>query len=73
MFDKRFFDRNIEPRCEYCGKGYLSADKKNILCPKKGIVEKGFHCNNFDYNPLLRIPKTKMPDFSTFDPEEFKL
>ena len=73
MFDKKFFDQNIEPRCEYCSKGFLSADGKNVLCKKKGIVEKGFHCRNFDYDPILRVPRPKAPELPKFDPEEFKI
>lgn len=68
-----FFDKNIEPRCEYCQNGYLSADGKNILCKKKGVVEKGFSCSSFNYDPLLRVPKTAAPKMPTFDPEEFKI
>ena len=41
MFDKKFFDEKIEPRCEYCSKGYLSSDGKNVLCKKKGRDHKG--------------------------------
>lgn len=73
MFEKKFFDKNIEPRCEYCSGGYLSSDGKNVLCKKKGIVERGFHCHSFDYDPLLRVPHPKAPKLPTFDPEEFKI
>ena len=73
MFDKKFFDTKIEPRCEYCSLGYLSADGKNVLCKKKGVVEKGFHCRAFDYDPLLRVPRPRAPELPTFDPEEFKI
>ena len=51
----------------------LSADGKNVLCKRKGIVEKGFHCRHFDYDPLLRVPRSKAPELPTFDPEEFKI
>lgn len=70
---KRFFDKNIEPRCEYCEKGYLSADGKNILCKKKGIVEKGFSCLSFAYDPILRKPKPAAPAIQQYNPEDFKL
>ena len=70
---KRFFDKNIEPRCEYCEKGYLSADGKNILFKKKGIVEKGFSCLSFTYDPILRKPKPAAPAILQYDPEDFKL
>ncbi len=70
---KRFFDKNIEPRCEYCEKGYLSADGKNVLCTKKGVVEKGFSCFSFTYDPILRKPKPSAPVMPQYDPEDFKL
>lgn len=70
---KRFFDKNIEPRCEYCEKGYLSADGKNVLCKKKGIVEKVFSCLSFTYDPILRKPKPAAPAILQYDPEDFKL
>lgn len=73
MFDKKFFNKKIEPRCEYCSGGYLSSDGKKVLCKKKGIVEKGFSCRSFDYDPLLRVPRPKAPELPTFDPEEFKI
>ena len=38
MFEKKFFDSDIEPRCEYCSNGYISADGKNVLCKKKGVL-----------------------------------
>lgn len=70
---KRFFDKNIEPLCEYCEKGYLSADGKNVLCKKKGVVEKGFSCFSFTYDPILRKPKPSAPVMPKYDPEDFKL
>lgn len=73
MFDKKFFDKNIEPRCEYCSEGFVSADGKSVLCRKKGIVDRGFHCRKFSYDPLLRIPRPKAPELPKFDPEEFKI
>jgi hypothetical protein len=38
-----------EPRCEYCVIGKLSADGENILCPKKGVMNKDFSCKKFRY------------------------
>ena len=72
-FVKIFFDKNIEPRCEYCEKGYLSSDGKNVLCKKKGVVEKGFSCLSFTYDPLLRKPKPVSPEIQHFNPEDFKI
>lgn len=68
-----FFDSNIEPRCEYCAKGYLSADGKSVLCRKKGVVNLGFSCFSFVYDPLLRTPRIPKAEMPEFDPEDFKL
>ena len=70
---KTFFDKKIEPRCEYCSGGYRSSDGKNILCKRKGVVDLGFSCRHFQYDPLLRVPKPSSPAMPEFDPEEFKL
>lgn len=49
------FRKKIEPRCAYCQKGApISEDE--VACVKKGIVESGFHCSAFRYDPLKRVP-----------------
>lgn len=69
----RFFDKNIEKRCEYCARGQLSKDGMNVLCKRKGIVEKGYHCLFFRYDPVMRIPYEEAPKLPDYDPEEFKI
>ena len=74
MFDKKFFDKNIEPRCEYCSEGFVSADGKSVLCRKKGVVDKGFHCRKFSYDPLKRVPEAPRALVKKeHDPGEFEL
>ena len=64
---------NIEPKCEYCKIGKLSADKLKVLCPKKGIMDKEFSCKKFRYDPLRRVPDDRMPELMKFTPEDFSL
>lgn len=68
-----FFDKNIEPRCEYCVKGQMTQDGKNVLCRKKGIVNKNFSCRSFEYDPIMRKPKITVPKIPEYSPEEFTL
>ena len=68
-----FFNKNISAACEYCKNGTAFSGGKEIFCKKKGVVEKGFHCRSFDYDPLLRTPRPKAPELPKFDPEEFKI
>ena len=64
-----------EPRCEYCLIGKLSADGENVLCPKKGVMNKDFSCKKFRYDPLKRVPDTRTPKAAEFDftPDDFAL
>ena len=64
---------NIEPKCEYCKIGTLSADKESVLCPKKGIMSKEHFCKKFRYDPLKRIPEDNKPELMKFTPEDFSL
>ena len=49
------FRKKIEPRCAYCKKG-APINEDEVACVKKGIVEAGFHCSAFSYDPLKRVP-----------------
>lgn len=63
---------NVEPRCEYCSHGKISPDGKNILCTKKGILEKDDYCKKFSYDALRRIPQ-KTPSLQQFSAKDFEL
>ena len=62
-----------EPRCAYCIRGKLSADKESVLCPKKGVMDKDFSCRKFRYDPLKRVPEAAKPRLPEFSPEDFEL
>ncbi len=47
--------------CEYCEHAALLNDEYNVLCGKKGIVNRGYTCKRFAYDPLKRVPKTLPP------------
>lgn len=49
------FRKNIEPRCAYCAKG-SSINEREVICSRKGIVAKEYHCRRFRYDPLRREP-----------------
>lgn len=61
MFKKKLFGNNVEPACEYCERGSQTKDGSMILCEKKGLVEKHYHCRSYVYAPLKRKPKRNRP------------
>lgn len=67
------FRRKIEKSCSYC----MHAAKLNneqVLCAKKGIVDRFGACRKFCYDPCKRIPlKMKAPDFSQYTESDFSL
>ena len=69
---KKLYGKGIVPACAYCSKGSVTADKKNILCLKKGIVSPDYHCRRFKYDPLRRIPKIP-PELEKFTAEDFSI
>lgn len=52
----KYFDKNIEPKCDYCQFGKRAKDGNKVLCEKKGLVESTYSCGKFSYSPLKRIP-----------------
>ncbi|MEG0456944.1 MAG: hypothetical protein RR549_02310 [Oscillospiraceae bacterium] len=70
---KSFFGNNITPACEYCCNGTKTADKKMVLCGKKGIVAPFYNCRKFNYDPLRRTPKRRRINTQIYNPEDFKL
>lgn len=69
---KKLFGKNIEPACVYCRNGMITQNGDMIMCPKKGMVEKNYHCRKFHYDPLKRVPHNAavLPEFTQ---EEFEL
>lgn len=58
--------------CDTCEKSVCIHDEKNVLCKLKGVVNKGYVCRRFSYDPLKRTPQ-KRPGLSLPDPEEIKI
>ena len=68
----RLFGKNIDPACEYCSHGKLTTDGSTVLCRKRGIMQKYQKCRRFDYDPLLREPRTP-PPLPEFSEEDFEI
>lgn len=64
--------KEISPSCSYCMHGKLAPNGENVLCMKKGVVEKDFACRKFKYDVLKRQPK-RQRELEKFDAEDFKL
>ena len=55
-FGGKYFDKNIQPKCDYCQFGKRAKDGEKVLCEKRGLVDASFSCGKFTYSPLKRIP-----------------
>ncbi|MBQ7638033.1 MAG: hypothetical protein IJS90_03935 [Clostridia bacterium] len=66
---KKLIGNNIDPKCAYCVFGEITADGKNVLCPKKGVMQPDGSCKKFSYDPLKREPErpARLPEFSSED------
>ena len=67
------FRRDIEPSCGYCQ--YAAGEPEEPeRCEKHGIIPEEFHCRNFRYDPLKRIPpRPAVLRRRNFKPEDFTL
>lgn len=52
----KYFNKHIEPKCDYCQFGKRAKDGNKVLCEKRGLVDCSYSCNKFIYSPLKRIP-----------------
>lgn len=52
----KYFNKNIEPKCDYCQFGRRAKDGEKVICEKRGLVERNDSCGKFIYSPLKRIP-----------------
>jgi len=67
------FNKDIEPRCEYCRHGVLFGEDE-IGCYKFGITLTGESCGKFRYDPEKRVPERRMKvDSGKFKTEDFEL
>ena len=55
-FGGKYFDKNIQPKCDYCQFGKRAKDGDKVLCEKRGLVDASFSCGKFTYSPFKRIP-----------------
>ena len=46
----------IEKYCAYCEHSTSTYIKEQFLCDKKGIVNGGYVCRKFKYDPQKRVP-----------------
>lgn len=52
----KYFDKKIDPKCDYCQFGKRTKDGNRVLCEKQGLVDQNHSCRSFIYSPLKRIP-----------------
>ena len=52
----KYFDKHIDPKCDYCRFGKRAKDGNKVLCEKRGLVDANYSCSKFLYSPLKRIP-----------------
>ncbi len=65
----KLFGRNIEPDCKYCANAVF--DGYTFVCQKSKQMKNG-KCKSFDYDPLMREPKS-VTLRGTYTAEDFKL
>lgn len=58
--------------CDMCENAVCIHDENNVLCRRKGVVNKGYSCRRFSYDPLKRTPQ-KRRELSLPDLEEMKI
>ncbi len=72
MSDKKFFNKDLPKKCEYCSKSTAISGGKEFFCLKKGIVQPFDSCRAFVYDVLKRTPVVK--DIGReYNEEDFKL
>lgn len=49
--------------CEFCRFASALSLSEDMLCDKKGVVDKEYSCRRFVYDPLKRVPR-RMPEIS---------
>ena len=69
MMKNKLFGRNIVPDCSYCSNSFFENGMPGC---QKGKQIKDTKCRSFDYDPLLRVPRS-ITLRGTFSPEDFKI
>ncbi len=62
----------LDKLCKYCELAASLSDPDSMLCKKRGVVNAGYHCRAFRYDPLKRDPGTA-PKLQPFTPPETDL
>lgn len=65
----KLFGKNIVPDCSYCEN---SISESGVAACKKNRSIKDGKCRSFDYNPLLREPKS-VSILGSYTAEDFKI
>lgn len=56
MGKKDSCERELDRACAYCEEAAPLYDCDHMLCSRKGVVDAGYVCRHFSYDPLKRIP-----------------
>lgn len=68
---KPLFGGNVEPDCAYCANN--RGEAAQVLCALR-LEGKGSTCKKYEYDPLMRTPRTPPPlAVHNYGEEEFKL
>ena len=67
------FNKELEPKCEYCLNGTLAPTGTEYLCIVKGIVKPDYACKKFEYDPLKRQPRREIKLGGDYSASDFKL
>ncbi|MDE5584632.1 MAG: hypothetical protein K2J08_13145 [Ruminococcus sp.] len=66
----KYFNNNIEPKCDYCQYGKRAKDGNKVVCDKNGLVSPDHSCGKFSYSPLKRIPVKQLNFVGSLADEE---
>lgn len=69
---KSLFSKDVQPCCACCLNGRQPGYGENILCKRFGIVNPGFSCKKFRYDPLKRVP-VRPPALPSFSKDDFDI
>lgn len=72
MSSKKLFGDHIDPRCCYCVLCSV-LNERQMLCRKHGVVDAGYQCKNFRYDPLKRIPTKPAIIRGVFSDDDFNI
>ncbi|MCR5636394.1 MAG: hypothetical protein K6F76_04360 [Clostridiales bacterium] len=66
----KYFNKNMQPRCEYCYNCRVD-DGSVFICMLNNSI-KNDKCSKFIYDPLMRVPDA-VPQMPKFDSDDFAL